>query len=384
MQIGQRQPWLVLSAVVALMAALCPSAALGATTSWEFETPTYDFGPVMLGSHPIHQFVLTNTGETPIAAGRLRIHWRGHAPLDQELLQVVSNSCHSLTLEPEESCSIEVSFNPTYPGPKEGGLEAKPRELAEVSPVNVEIEGEGIGPWVALKPEHLLFGPVEVGNGASAAQAITVENQGNLGLSIKDIFFTDLLGVPQSASPFQIAGGSCRSGKVVAPDGNCTIEVALVPSQTGFFQSRLAVSDDASGSPQSIELQGTGTASSRVSDGLPESSDKVQATPRVRITHHPDPVTAKRAAMFSFSAAPSGAKTECKLDHLAFEPCSSPRRYAHLLSGRHKFQVRVHDPSISVASPPADFRWRIRRTHNDETQGPRPDSQRERFSHFML
>lgn len=326
----------------------------------------------MLGSHPIHQFVLTNTGETPIAAGRLRIHWRGHAPLDQELLGVVSNSCHSLTLEPEDSCSIEVSFNPTYPGPKEGGLEAKPRELAEVSPVNVEIEGEGIGPWVALKPERLLFGPVEVGNGASPAQAITVENQGNLGLSIKDIFFTDLLGAPQLASPFQIVGGSCRSGKVVAPGGNCTTEVTLVPSQTGFFQSRLAVSDDASGSPQSIELQGTGMASSRVSDGLPESSDKMhQATPRVRITRHPDPVTAKRAATFSFSAAPSGAKTECKLDHLAFEPCSSPRRYAHLPSGRHKFQVRIHDPSNSVASPPADFRWRIRR-HASRNLGSTP------------
>jgi hypothetical protein len=314
------------------------------------------------GLTPFISSSLRTLGETPIAPGRLRIHWRGHAPLDQELLEVVSNSCHSLILEPEDSCSIGVSFNPTYPGPKEGGLEARPREPAEASTVNVEIEGEGIGPWVTLKSERLLFGPVEVGSGASPAQAVTVENQGNLSLTIKDIFFTDLLGVPQSTSPFQTAGGSCRSGKVVASDGNCTIEVALVPSQMGFFQSRLTVSDDASGSPQSIELQGMGMASSRASDGLPESFDKVhQAIPRVHITRHPDPVTAKRAATFSFSAAPSGAKTECKLDHLAFEPCSSPRRYAHLLNGRHKFQVRVHDPSSSVASPPADFRWRIRR-----------------------
>jgi hypothetical protein len=336
--------------------------ALAATPSWEFETPTYDFGSVMLGSHPIHQFILTNTGETPIAAGRLRIHWREHGPLDQELLHVVSNGCLHLTLEPEESCSIEVSLKPTYPGPDEGGLEVKPQETGEVPPANVEIKGEGIGPWAALTPERLLFEPVEVGSGASPAQAVTVENQGNLGLSINGIFFTDLLGEHQWAGPFQIAGGSCQSGKAVGPGGKCIIEVALAPSQTGFFQSRLAVSDNAFGSPQSIELQGTGTASSRFAEGLPESSNKVrQATSRVRITRHPVSVTTKRVAAFLFSTLPSGVKTECKLDRLAFEPCSSPKRYTHLSSGRHKFRVRVHDSSGSEASPIAMFRWRIRR-----------------------
>jgi len=348
-----------MSAVVAVMAVLCPSAALGAVSSWKFETPAYDFGSVMLGSHPSHQFILTNTGETPIAAGRLRIHWRVQTPLDQELLAVVSNGCHSLTLEPEESCSIAVSFTPNYPGPKEGGLEVRPKEPDEVSPANVEIEGEGVGPWAALTPERLLFGPVEVGSGASPAQSITVENPGNLGLSIKGISFTDLFGAHQWASPFKIAGGSCRSGEVVAPGGRCTIEVALAPSQTGFLQSLLAVSDDASDSPQSVEVQGTGIASKHGDVGSPESSHEAQATSRVRITRHPSPVTAKRAATFSFSAVPPGAKAECKLDHLAFEPCSSPKHYAHLSNGRHKFQVRAHDPSNSVTSPPTNFRWRI-------------------------
>jgi hypothetical protein len=350
----------VLSAVVAVIAALCPSIALAATPSWEFETPTYDFGSVMLGSHPIHQFILTNTGETPIAAGRLRIHWREHGPLDQELLHVVSNGCLHLTLEPEESCSIEVSLKPTYPGPDEGGLEVKPQEPGEVPPASVEIEGEGIGPWAALTPERLLFEPVEVGGGASPAQVVTVENQGNLGLSVNGIFFTDLLGEHQWASPFQIAGESCQSGKAVAPGGKCIIEVALAPSQTGVFQSRLAVSDNAFGSPQSIELQGTGTASSRVGEDLHESSNKLrQVATRVHITGHPALVTAKRGAAFSFSAVPPEAKMECKLDHRAFETCSSPQRYAHLAIGRHKFQVRVQDPAGPAASPIARFRWRI-------------------------
>jgi hypothetical protein len=347
---------------VAVIAALCPSIALAAVPSWEFETPTYDFGSVMLGSHPIHQFILTNTGETPIAAGRLRIHWREHGPLDQELLDVVSNGCLHLTLEPNESCSIEVSLKPTYPGPDEGGLEVKPQEPGEVPPASVEIEGEGIGPWAALTPDRLLFEPVEVGSGTSPAQAVTVENQGNLGLSINGLFFTDLLGEHQWAGPFQMTGGSCQSGKAVAPGGKCIIEVALAPSQTGFFQSRLAVSDNAFGSPQSIELQGAVTASSRVGEGLPESFSKLrQVTTRVHITGHPALVTAKRGATFSFSAVPSGDKTECKLDHRAFETCSSPKRYARLSIGRHKFQVRARDPSGPATAPPADFRWRIRR-----------------------
>jgi len=344
-----RQVWLGASIFLVLMAALWAPVASGVVTSWEFETQTYDYGPVILGSGPTepHEFVLTNTGETPLTTAGWYISWRGYAPLDPELFNVTSDSC--LSLEPQESCLIGVSFNPVYLGLKKGMLRISEMD-AVLPPASVELKGEGIGPWVSIEPERLTFEPVEIGKGASSAQSITIENQGTLDLTIEGFFFTDLFGTPQSPSPFQIVGGSCHEGRVVVPDGSCKIEVALSPVESGLFQSKLVISDDASDSPQSIELQGTGTA----------PPQRIPLT-TVRITHRPARVTAKHTATFWFSVAPAGAKGECKLDHLGFRPCSAPSRYVQLSNGRHEFQVRVHDPSNSLASTTTRFHWRIRR-----------------------
>lgn len=331
-----------------LIAALWAPVASGVVTSWEFETQTYDYGPVILGSGPTepHEFVLTNTGETTLTAAGWWISWRGYAPLDPELFNVTSDDCYSL--EPQESCLVGVSFDPIYLGSKKGLLRI-PAMDAVLPPASVELKGEGIGPWVSIEPQRLIFDPVEIGKEPSPAQGITVENQGTLALTIEGILFTDLLGTPQSPSPFQIVGGSCHEGRVVVPDDSCTIEVALSPVESGFFQSKLVISDDASDSPQSIEVQGTGTV-------------PPQRTPlTVRIIHRPARVTTKHAATFWFSVAPADANEECKLDHLGFRPCSAPSRYAQLSSGRHEFQVRVHDPSNSSASTTRRFHWRIRR-----------------------
>src|ERR1700692_2264049 len=144
-----RRAWPGLSVVIALLTALCAPAAFAATASWEFDTPSYDFGPATLGSGPTepHEFVLTNTGETSLITAGWRISWRGSAPLDPELFEVTSDGCHSL--EPQESCSVAVSFSPTYPGPKEGALRI-PTRNGELPPASVELEGEGVGPWVSI------------------------------------------------------------------------------------------------------------------------------------------------------------------------------------------------------------------------------------------
>jgi hypothetical protein len=167
---------------------------------------------------------------------------------------------------------------------------------------------------------------------------------------IGDISFTDLAGVPQSPSPFRIAGGSCRPGVVVAAEGSCTVDVVLAPSQAGTFESRLAISDNAYGPPRSIELRGIGTPSL----GLPVPTRPSHPRgPAVRISHHPASVTEKRTATFRFATKPSGARAECELDELGFTPCSSPKRYAQLSAGRHSFRVRLPAASGPSSSDPA-------------------------------
>jgi Abnormal spindle-like microcephaly-assoc'd, ASPM-SPD-2-Hydin len=249
--------WLGLFALLAVVAALGAPSASGAGPSWSFETETYYFGPQLAGgSSTEHQFVLTDTGDTKIERilWGIRWWWPGTGPLsiDSELFRLVTDPpCR--TLEPGASCSMSVAFTPQTVGPKEGRLEVW-TSGGEPTEAGVELRGEGASPQVAFEPEHLDFGSVEVGQ--SAAQTITVENQGDLGLAIENILVAELLF--HSSGGFQVAGGSCQAGQVVPPGGSCTIQVAFTPSGAGTLRSVLSISDDAPPTPQSIELLATG------------------------------------------------------------------------------------------------------------------------------
>ena len=71
-----------------------------------------------------------------------------------------------------------MSFNPLTVGPKHGDLTVSSLTAGVLSAsASVELKGEGAGPWVSVDPKHIYFEPVEVGAGASAAQAITVETR---------------------------------------------------------------------------------------------------------------------------------------------------------------------------------------------------------------
>ena len=60
-----------------VLATVSAPLALGATPSWEFDTPSYDFGakPYQSGPSEPHEFTLTNTGETPLVAKAVGYKW---------------------------------------------------------------------------------------------------------------------------------------------------------------------------------------------------------------------------------------------------------------------------------------------------------------------
>ena len=370
-----RRAWLGLVVLCTLPAAFC-APALGATASWEFDTPSYDFGPVLPGSGPTepHKFVLTNTGDTTLGVAGYGVAWGGEFPLDPGLFHIDSSDCGFL--QPEESCSIGIVFNPLMVGPKHGSLHAA-TATGEPAPASVDLSGEGAGPWVSITPEHLHFEAVEVGKGPSPRQTITVENQGSLDLTIEGISLTNFFGGPQSPSPFQVVGGSCQAGLVVASHTSCSIEVVLAPWEEGFFRSRIQIADDAPGSPHEVEVQGAGTAPPAKGGGAtvtvimpkpektPPRGGVSDAKPTVRITRHPARFTARRSATFGFSTTPAAASKECELDRLGFKPCSAPVRYAQLSTGRHEFRVRARS-SGAFGSVVARFSWRVKRWHGDE------------------
>lgn len=245
-------------AFLMVLATVGVSAALAATASLEWDPPAYDFGPVPYESGPSepHEFTLTNTGETQLVTKSWRSRWVAYWPEAPDPFWVTSSNCH--TLEPEESCSIGVVFDPIHPGIWRGWQRVR-SQIEEEPWIELELSGEGTGPWIPVTPEHVVFESVAVGR-TTTPRIITLESQDREKFRIEDISSTPVGGWPLSSTPFQVVGGSCHEGESLAPGKTCTIEVVMAPTVSGLFQSKLEITDTAPDSPQSVELEGTAAA----------------------------------------------------------------------------------------------------------------------------
>jgi hypothetical protein len=105
-------------------------------------------------------------------------------------------------------------------------------------------------PAVTLSPTSLSFGSQSVGT--SVTQNITVTNSGSATLNITSASVSGT-----NSGDFTVADG-CTSS--IAPAGTCTISVKFDPANTGSRTATLSIADNASGSPQTVALSGTGTS----------------------------------------------------------------------------------------------------------------------------
>jgi hypothetical protein len=158
------------------------------------------------------------------------------------------NNCPRLVLAPGASCQIGVTFTPTAAGARNGTLSITDNAFG--SPHQIPLAGTGTqlpgaAPLVSLTPSSLAFGGQPVGS-ASAVQIVTLSNAGTAALAISSIAV---------AGDFRQTN-TC--GSTLPPNARCTLSVTFVPSAGGTRNGTLTVSDNASGSPQSVALTGAG------------------------------------------------------------------------------------------------------------------------------
>jgi hypothetical protein len=145
------------------------------------------------------------------------------------------NNCGT-SLAPGSNCVISVVFAPTSAGSLPAAL--------TVDGQTVALSGTGVAPSYTVLPASLAFGNVQTGS-ASAAQAVTVTNNGTAALPIT-IAFT-------GANPSQYTQTN-NCGTSLAPGSNCAISVVFAPTSTGSLPAALTVDG------QTVTLTGTGTA----------------------------------------------------------------------------------------------------------------------------
>ncbi|MFI4972169.1 MAG: beta strand repeat-containing protein, partial [Hyphomicrobiales bacterium] len=155
-----------------------------------------------------------------------------------------TNTCGA-SVAPAANCSINVTFTPTVVGSDPGTITVT--DSASGSPQTISLTGTGVAPAISFSPTSLSFGN-QTQNTTSASQAVTLTNTGSAALTI-----TSVLASAQYAQT-----NTC--GASVAPAANCSISVTFTPTATGSQPGTITVTDNATGSPHTIALSGTGTA----------------------------------------------------------------------------------------------------------------------------
>ncbi|MCE9578837.1 MAG: choice-of-anchor D domain-containing protein, partial [Deltaproteobacteria bacterium] len=160
----------------------------------------------------------------------------------------------SVTLMGSDTFVVNVSFTPT----SRGVLRTCTITLFDdaMSPQQVgqfQVTGTGIGPVATVTPSSLTFGSVRTSAGATAAQTITIKNDGETDLTLGTVTKTGTGAVDYTLS-------ADLSGTVVGPGLSTTVDVTFDPSATGARDATLFIpSDDATGT-KNVTFSGTGTS----------------------------------------------------------------------------------------------------------------------------
>jgi len=145
------------------------------------------------------------------------------------------------------TCTVTVTFSPTVTGSLTATVSIA--DNAGGSPQTITLNGTGINPVASLSGTTLTFAAQDTGT-TSPVQTVTLSNTGSATLTVAGI----TLGGTNATSFAQT--NNC--GATLSPNTSCVISVTFSPTATGTFAATIAVADNATGSPQTIALTGTG------------------------------------------------------------------------------------------------------------------------------
>jgi centrosomal CEP192-like protein len=167
-----------------------------------------------------------------------------------------SNTCGA-SVAAGANCSISVTFKPTATGNRAASVSIT--DNAAGSPQDVPLTGTGIAPALTLSLTGMVFGSFNVGSTAPTSN-VQLTDSGTATLNISSIMLTGsdpsqfALVAPTSGSPACLFGAN-----TITVGSSCFLGVQFKPTTAGAHSANVSVSDDASGSPQTVALVGTGT-----------------------------------------------------------------------------------------------------------------------------
>lgn len=151
-----------------------------------------------------------------------------------------------VTLASGQTSTFNVQFNPAAAGAVTGTVSVVSN--APNSPATIGLSGTGVAVTQTLtfSSTSLAFGSVSAGS--SATQSVTVTNSGNAGVTVSQISAT--------GSGFSLTGAG--TPVTLSSGQKMTFDVIFTPNAAGSDVGSVSVTSNASGSPKTIALSGTG------------------------------------------------------------------------------------------------------------------------------
>jgi hypothetical protein len=211
--------------------------------------------PTGVTSTPQTITLMNNTSD-PIPFANSDITFSGANPAD---FASPSNTCGT-SIAAGASCTVSAKFTPSAATAEsatlvitvtvtDGGIAS-----SQVFDVGLSGTGSASAPSVGLMPTSLAFGNQTL-NTTSAAQTVTLTNNGTAALTISSIAASGDFAETSTGT------GACPiSPATLAASGSCTISVTFTPTATGARTGTLAINDNAGTGQQTVPLSGTGTA----------------------------------------------------------------------------------------------------------------------------
>ncbi len=233
--------------LMALLGRLAASAASASAAGLILSPSSVAFGNVIFGvtgaTSIARSIKITNPATGQPVTG-LSIQLSGSDPSE---FSITNSACGSMVAI-GTSCTVSLTFTPAALGTRTASLSLS--DDANPSAGSATLSGVGVAGKLTIIPLTWSFGSVVVG-ATSTTKTTTLKNPNMVPLHIAAV-------VP--SGDFAIASDTC-SGKDLGAASSCTIGATFSPTQTGALSGSLAISDDATGSPQAVALTGTGILS---------------------------------------------------------------------------------------------------------------------------
>lgn len=200
---------------------------------------TVSFGNVSVGTAASQTIQVSNTGTAALTISQVSVSGSGYSASGLSL---------PVDLNPGQASTFNIQYQPTAAGNASGTVSIV--STAPNSPNTISLSGTGIAATetISLSTNSVSFGSVTTGN--SLTHGVTVTNTGNANVNISQINVS--------------GGGFSLSGVAVpvtlTPSQSLSFNVIFNPTSAGNATGSVTVTSNASGSPATVALSGTGVA----------------------------------------------------------------------------------------------------------------------------